>query len=114
MDDCLFCKIIKGEIPSKKVYEDSLCYAFEDIQPQAAVHILLVPKMHIASLAQAKQEQQLLLGHLMLCAVNIARERGLEQDGYRVATNIGEHGRQSVQHLHLHIMGGELLSERLA
>lgn len=112
--DCLFCRIIAGEIPSNKVYEDDLCYAFYDIAPQAKTHIVLVPKKHIASLRAACVQDQVLLGHLMLACAQIARIAGLEEDGYRVVTNIGHNGRQSVEHLHLHILGGEELSERLA
>jgi histidine triad (HIT) family protein len=111
--DCLFCKIIAGEIPSKKVYEDETCFAFCDIAPQAKTHILLVPKKHIASLAQAQQEDAALLGHLMLVCAQIAAEQGLEE-GFRVVTNVGENGCQSVRHLHLHILGGEKLSEKMS
>lgn len=111
--DCLFCKIIAGEIPSGKVYEDEKCYAFFDIAPQAKTHILLVPKKHIASLADAQGEDAALLGHLMLTCAKIAAQQGLG-DGFRVVTNIGENGCQSVKHLHLHILGGEKLSEKMS
>ena len=109
MNDCLFCKIIAGEIPSTRVYEDDLCYAFKDISPQAATHILLIPKKHIASLHDASAQDQALLGALLLKASEIAEKQGIAATGYRVTTNIGEHGCQSVKHLHLHILGGEQL-----
>jgi histidine triad (HIT) family protein len=107
--DCIFCKIIAGEIPSKKVYEDDICYAFADIAPQALVHIILVPKKHIESLSQAQVADQTLLGHLMLAAAKIARIAGVDEGGYRVLTNIGKDGGQTVFHLHIHVMGGEVL-----
>lgn len=113
MSDCLFCKIIGGEIPSKKVYEDESCYAFEDISPQARVHILLIPKKHIASISDATADDQALLGHLMLCAGKIAKQMDVDQSGYRLITNRGDDARQSVKHLHLHILGGEVLSEKM-
>ncbi len=112
MENCLFCKIVAGDIPSTKVYEDELCYAFRDIAPQAKVHILLVPKKHIGSLAEATEGDSALLGHLALTAAKIAQSEGLA-NGYRVITNIGEDGAQSVKHLHLHILGGQKLSEKI-
>lgn len=112
-DDCLFCKIIAGDIPSAKVYEDDMCYAFRDIAPQASTHVLIVPKKHIASLDEAQIADQRLMGHLMLAAAQIARMEGIAADGYRVVTNIGKHGCQSVHHLHIHLLGGEQLGERM-
>ena len=111
--DCLFCKILAGEIPSNKVYEDEQCYAFRDIAPQAKTHVLVIPKRHIDSLAAAGQEEKPLLGHMMLACAKIAAQEGLD-DGFRVVTNIGQNGRQSVKHLHLHVLGGELLSEKMS
>ncbi len=113
MEDCIFCKIVAGEIPSKKVYEDDECVAFWDIQPQAKVHILVIPKKHLTSLAQADQQESDLLGHLVLVCGQVAREQGLGEDGYRVTTNIGDHGQQSVKHLHFHVLGGEKLSAKM-
>ncbi len=107
--DCLFCAIIDGKIPSKKVYEDELCYAFLDIAPQANEHIIIVPRRHIASLARAADADQALLGHLMLACAKIAKLRGIDASGYRVVTNIGPHSGQTVDHLHLHLLGGEAL-----
>lgn len=114
MSDCIFCKIVRGEIPSTKVYEDELCLAFEDIAPQAARHLVLIPKKHIVSLEDAQAEDQALLGHLMLCAQKVAKARGIAQSGYRVITNSGADARQSVAHLHFHVLGGETLSEKMA
>lgn len=108
--DCIFCKIAAGEIPSEKVYEDESIYAFKDIKPAAPVHILVIPKKHIGSLAEVKEEDVELLGKIQLTISRIAAEHGLSSDGYRVITNIGEHGKQSVKHLHYHIVGGRELS----
>ena len=111
--DCLFCAIINGDIPSKKVYEDESCYAFYDINPQAPVHCLVVPKTHIASADAVDESNAAQVSHIFTVIPKIARELGLE-NGYRVVTNIGEDGCQSVKHLHFHILGGEKLSENMA
>ena len=111
--DCLFCKIIAGEIPSKKVYEDDAVYAFYDIQPQAPVHILVIPRKHIASLDEVNAENIGAVAAVMNVISKIAREVGLA-NGYRVITNIGEDGCQSVKHLHFHVIGGKKLSEEMA
>jgi histidine triad (HIT) family protein len=103
--DCLFCKIVAGAIPCKHVYEDDLCLCFEDIAPKATVHLLLIPKKHISSHAHMTEEDAPLLGHLMLTAMKVAEERGL-QKGYRTVINTGPDGGQTVDHLHLHILGG--------
>jgi len=102
----IFKKIIDKEIPTDLVYEDDLCLAFRDINPQAPTHILLIPKKEIASLACAGPDNHTLIGHLMLKAAEVARNEGLVENGYRVVTNIGAHGGQSVDHLHFHILGG--------
>lgn len=102
----IFTKIIRKEIPATIVYEDDLCLAFRDISPQAPTHILLIPKKEITSLATAKPADHALLGHLMVKASEIAAKEGLNAKGYRVVTNIGAQGGQSVDHLHLHILGG--------
>lgn len=112
MDDCLFCKIIKGEIPSNKAYEDDDVLAFYDIAPQAPTHILVIPKKHIKSLADVTPEDDKLLSKIMLTISKIAKEQGLD-NGYRVVTNIGEDGAQSVKHLHFHILGGTKLTEKI-
>ncbi len=106
--DCLFCKIISGEIPSKKVYEDDLCYAFYDINPVAPVHVLVIPKKHIESLDKLEKEDGEIISHIMLKIKEIANQLRLE-NGYRVVTNIGEDGQQSVKHLHFHLIGGRKL-----
>ena len=111
--DCIFCAIINGDIPSKKVYEDEKCYAFHDIAPQAAVHFLVVPKEHIASVDEVNEENSALVAHIFTVIPKIARELGLD-GGYRVVTNIGENGCQSVKHLHFHVLGGEKLSDKMA
>lgn len=100
---CIFCKIVAGEIPSTAVYQDEQCYAFADIDPKAPVHVLVVPRVHIASLAEAKDPA--LLGHLLTTAGEIARAKGLGK-GYRVVINTGAEGGQTVDHLHLHVLGG--------
>ena len=111
--NCLFCAIINGDIPSKKVYEDDKCYAFLDIAPQAAVHCLVVPKEHIASADEINSDSASTVAHIFTVIPKIAKELGLE-GGYRVVTNIGENGCQSVKHLHFHILGGEKLSDKMA
>ena len=113
MNDCLFCKIIEGVIPSKKVYEDENIYAFYDIAPQAPVHILVIPKTHIASADEITDANSATVAHIFTVIPKIAKELGLE-GGYRVVTNIGENGCQSVKHLHFHILGGEKLSDKMA
>ena len=110
--DCLFCSIIKGDIPSKKAYEDETCYAFHDIAPQAPVHVLVVPKEHIPSVDGVNADNAAIVGHIFSVIPAIAKELGLA-DGYRVITNIGENGCQSVKHLHFHILGGKKLSENM-
>jgi histidine triad (HIT) family protein len=103
--DCIFCKIVAGQIPAKKLFEDEQVYAFADITPQAPVHALIVPKRHIRSLAQATREDALLLGHLMATATELAAEHGLSK-GFRTVINIGPEGGQTVEHLHVHLLGG--------
>ncbi|MDD5886981.1 MAG: histidine triad nucleotide-binding protein [Oscillospiraceae bacterium] len=103
--DCLFCKIVAGEVPSNKVYEDDLCYAFRDINPQAPTHILVVPKEHIASVDDIDETNSSVVAHIFEVIAKLAREEGLDK-GYRVVSNIGEQGQQSVKHLHFHIIGG--------
>lgn len=108
MKDCLFCRIISGEIPSKKVYEDEHIYAFEDINPQAPTHILVVPKKHIRGLKEAQKEDAEIIGYCQLAAASIAQQRSIE-DGYRTVINVGPRAGQSVFHLHVHLIGGRTL-----
>lgn len=111
--DCLFCKIIAGEIPSAKVYENDYVYAFRDIQPQAPVHVLIVPKEHISSIDEVTPANSDLVRHVAEAIPEVAKALGLE-NGYRVITNVGEDGCQSVRHLHFHLLGGAKLPERMA
>jgi len=104
-DNCLFCKIVRGEIPCRKVYEDDEVLAFHDIHPVAPVHFMLVPKQHFASLLEAKAEHAALLGKMLLLAPKLAREQGLE-NGFRTVINSGKGGGQEVFHLHIHVIGG--------
>ena len=104
MSDCLFCKIIAGEIPSSKVYEDELCYAFNDIAPQAPTHFLVVPKAHIQSVSAVTAENSAVVAHIFAVISKVTKELGL--DSYRVVSNIGEQAGQSVKHLHFHVLSG--------
>ena len=113
MSDCLFCKIVAGEIPSTKVYEDEVCFAFRDIAPQMPTHILVVPKLHVANLTEAAQLSDQTLAGLIRAIGKIAAQEGLT-GGYRVISNCGPDACQSVHHLHFHILGGGAMSERMA
>ncbi|MFN0110514.1 MAG: histidine triad nucleotide-binding protein [Blastocatellia bacterium] len=104
--NCLFCKIIAGQIPAAKVYEDDHSFAFRDINPQAPVHVLLIPKKHIASLNEAASEDHAVLGHLLIVAGKIARQEGIADNGFRATINTGADAGQTVFHVHLHVMGG--------
>ena len=106
----IFTKIINKEIPANIIYEDDLAIAFKDINPQAPTHILVIPKKEIPSLAEAEPQDLGLLGHLLLKVAEIARQQGLEADGYRVVTNTGRNGGQSVDHFHFHLLGGRALT----
>jgi len=103
--DCIFCRIARGEIPAKKVYEDEDIFAFHDIQPQAPVHFMIIPKQHIASLDEADMRHQAVLGRILAKAGEMARGQGLTE-GFRTIINTGRIGRQEVYHLHVHILGG--------
>lgn len=104
--DCIFCKIVRGEIPSSKVYEDDEIFAFHDINPAAPVHFMIIPKKHIASLGDVQDEDRDVLGRIMVMAGRLAREQG-STDGFRTVVNTGRVGRQDVYHLHVHILGGD-------
>jgi histidine triad (HIT) family protein len=105
MNDCIFCKIVRGEVPAKKVYEDAEVLAFHDIRPQAPVHFMLIPKKHIDSLAEIDAEDAGMLGRLFALSGRLARENG-SPDGFRTIVNTGRIGRQEVMHLHVHVIGG--------
>lgn len=104
--DCIFCKIVRGEIPSRKVYEDDEILAFHDINPAAPVHFMIIPKKHIASLGDAQEEDRGVLGRIMVISGRLAREQG-STDGFRTVVNTGRVGRQDVYHLHVHVLGGD-------
>ncbi|MGN1110552.1 MAG: histidine triad nucleotide-binding protein [Oscillospiraceae bacterium] len=111
--DCIFCKIIAGEIPSTKVYEDDEILAFRDINPQAPTHILVIPKKHIAGVHEINAENSAIVAKIFVKIAEIAKQEGLE-NGYRVVSNVGEDGGQTVPHLHFHILGGKKLDVNMA
>lgn len=106
MADCIFCKMVAREIDTEVVYESDSVFAFRDVNPQAPVHVLVIPKRHVATLDELSDDDTPIAGELMLAASEIARQEGLTADGYRVVSNCGEHGGQSVFHIHLHVLGG--------
>jgi histidine triad (HIT) family protein len=105
-NNCIFCKIAAGEIPTELIYDDDICVAFNDTSPQAPTHILVIPREHIASLDKAKNRHQDTLGYMLLVAAEIAREKGFAEDGYRVVINTNNDGGQTVFHLHVHLLAG--------
>lgn len=111
--DCLFCKIVAGEIPSTKVYEDEYIYAFNDINPVAPIHIIVIPKTHIESVNDVNEVNSVNVQKVFEVIPKIADMVGISEDGYRVITNIGENGGQTVKHLHFHIIGGTKLGDKL-
>ena len=110
MEDCVFCKIVKGDIPCSKVYEDERILAFKDINPEAPVHIVIIPKEHITSINQLSDKNSEIVSHIFLVIKKIAGEQGIAEKGYRVITNCGEQGGQTVPHLHFHLLGGKILA----
>ncbi|ARC85530.1 HIT domain protein [Clostridium argentinense CDC 2741] len=110
MSDCIFCKIINGEIPCNKVYEDDKVLAFKDINPEAPIHVLLIPKIHIASINDLNHQDSHLISHIFLTIQNIAKELGIDESGYRVVTNTGKDGGQTVNHMHFHLLAGRSLN----
>ncbi len=110
MKDCIFCKIINKEIPSEKVYEDENILAFEDINPKAPVHILLIPKLHFASLNEIPEEQKGLIGDLLFAAKKIAAKKKIDKKGYRIVLNTGKESGQEVSHVHFHLLGGRQMT----
>lgn len=113
MEDCLFCKIANGEIPSEKVYEDEEILAFKDINPAAPIHILVIPKKHITSLAHMKNGDEVIIGKIYATINKIAEDNGFKENGYRVIVNCGKDGGQEVMHLHFHVLAGTQLGEKI-
>ena len=113
MEDCLFCKIIKGEVPSKKVYEDEEILAFNDINPAAPIHILVIPKKHINSLVEIEKEDEILIGKIYGVINKIAEEKGFKENGYRVIVNCGKDAGQEVMHLHFHVLAGAKFGDKI-
>jgi histidine triad (HIT) family protein len=110
MEDCIFCKIINKDIPANTVYQDNLITAFEDINPKAPVHILIISKEHFASLNEIPEDRKELIGHLVLKAKEIAQEKGIADKGYRIVLNTGRDSGQDVHHIHFHLLGGRQMS----
>ncbi len=108
--DCLFCSIIKGEIPSTKVYEDEQVYAFKDINPMAPVHVLIIPKTHLSSINDVTEENSAVIAHIYAVAAKLAKDLGISESGYRVVSNCGADAGQTVFHLHFHLLGGKKLN----
>lgn len=113
MEDCIFCKIINGDIPSSKVYEDDKIFAFNDINPQTPVHILIVPKTHICCANAVTADNADVVAHIFTKVGEIAEAAGIKDDGYRIINNCGKNGGQTVMHLHFHLLGGKDLGEKL-
>jgi histidine triad (HIT) family protein len=113
VEECLFCRIAAGEVPSDIVYQDEEFLAFRDINPQAPKHILIIPRTHIASLAELTAKHQGLIGRMIILAKNLAKKEGLAERGYRLAINYGPEGGQVIPHLHLHLIGGRKLNDQL-
>ncbi len=113
MQECLFCKIVKDEIPATKVYEDEEILAFKDINPAAPIHILVIPKKHITSLAYLKEDDEEIIGKIYRVINKIATDEGFKEKGYRVIVNCGEDGGQEVMHLHFHLLAGKKLGEKI-
>jgi len=113
MNDCIFCKIINGNIPSTKVYEDDTVLVFKDINPQMPVHIIVIPKKHIESITDLKQEDEKIVGKIFTAINKTAHDLGIDKTGFRVISNCGEDAGQTVKHLHFHILAGEKMGEKI-
>lgn len=111
--NCIFCQIIAGKIPSEILYQDEEVIAFRDINPQAPIHLLIIPERHISSLAHLSEAESSLIGHLVNTAIQLAKREGIAESGYRLVINCGEQGGQLVPHLHMHLLGGRKLSDEL-
>ncbi len=110
MEECIFCKIIKGDIPAKKIYEDDMILSFEDINPAAPVHVLVIPKKHIKSLNELEDEDSNIISHIFTVSRDIAKKLNIDESGYRIVMNCGKDGGQEVPHIHFHILGRRNLS----
>lgn len=113
MEDCIFCKIIKGEIPSEKVYEDEEVLAFKDIQPAAPIHVLIIPKKHITNLMEVSNEDSELMGRIVEAIQKIAKQLGIEEKGFRIISNCGPDSGQEVMHLHFHLLAGRTMGPKI-
>ena len=113
MDDCVFCKIIKGEIPSEKVYEDEEVIAFKDINPAAPIHILVIPKKHIATLLDVTEEDSYLISKIFVAINKIAKQIGIEENGFRIIANCGKDSGQEVMHIHFHLLAGRKMGPKI-
>ncbi len=109
MEDCIFCKIIKGEIPCEKIYEDDIVLSFKDISPGAPSHVLIIPKKHISSLNEVTDEDSKIIAHVFIVLKEIVKKLGINETGYRIVSNCGEEGGQTVEHIHFHVLGGRTL-----
>ncbi|MDP4145669.1 MAG: histidine triad nucleotide-binding protein [Bacillota bacterium] len=109
MENCIFCKIVNGEIPSDRVYEDEYVISIKDIKPEAPIHVLIMPKKHINSINDVKEEDLQIISHIFKVAQKIAKQLGVAESGYRIITNCGKDGGQTVEHLHFHLLGGKSL-----
>jgi len=109
VEECVFCKIISGEIPSEKVYEDDMVFSFKDISPCAPAHVLIIPKKHINTLNEVTEEDSKIIAHIFLKAKEIAKKVGIDETGYRIVSNCGEEAGQTVNHIHFHVIGGRTL-----
>ncbi len=114
MEECIFCKIVKGEMPAEIVYQDEEVLAFKDINPEAPVHILVIPRLHFSALKELEDSHQELIGHIFMVIKKVAREQNVEESGYRVVLNCGPDSGQIVHHMHFHIIGGRPLGPGLA
>ena len=114
MSDCIFCKIVEGKIPAKKVYEDEDILAFNDINPARPVHVLVIPKKHVSGWYDAQSESDETLAHLMRVAAQVAKSEGIVDSGFRVVSNCGDDAQQTVKHLHLHVLGGKKMDGQMA
>lgn len=113
MDDCIFCKIVEGSIPCSKVYEDEKVLAFDDIHPMAPVHVVIIPKEHIATILEVSEDRMAVMDAMISAARKVSRKKGIDQSGFRVVINCNEDGGQVIFHLHMHVLGGKKLQDGL-